>query len=87
MVRQWQSLFFDKRYSNTTLNRKTDYVKLAEAFGARGLRISGQEDIEPVMQKAFSEKTPVVIDCVIGCDEMVFPMIPPNGTINDIILK
>lgn len=87
MVRQWQSLFFDKRYSNTTLNRKTDYVKLAEAFGAKGLRISKREDIESVMQQAFSEKTPVVIDCVIGCDEMVFPMIPPNGTIDDIILK
>lgn len=87
MVRQWQSLFFDKRYSQTTLDRKTDYVKLAEAFGASGYRVTDISQLEPVLTEAFAKNTPVVIDCVIDCDEMVFPMIPPNGTINDIILK
>lgn len=87
MVRQWQTLFFDKRYSNTTLNRKTDFVKLAEAFGATGYRISCGDDLASVMKKAFETEGPVLIDAVIGCDEKVLPMIPPGGTINDIILE
>ena len=87
MVRQWQTLFFDKRYSNTTLNRKTDFVKLAEAFGATGYRISCADDLSSVMKKAFETEGPVLVDAVIGCDEKVLPMIPPGGTINDIILE
>jgi len=87
MVRQWQTLFFDKRYSNTTLNRKTDFVKLAEAFGATGCRIHGKDDLASVMKKAFEIEGPVVVDTIIGCDEKVLPMIPPGGTINDIILE
>ena len=87
MVRQWQNLFFEQRYSNTTLNRKTDYVKLAQAFGATGYRISSQNQIDDVLKKAFESKTPVVIDVVIDCDEKVLPMIPPGGTISDIIIK
>jgi acetolactate synthase-1/2/3 large subunit len=87
MVRQWQTLFFGCRYSNTTLNRKTDFVALAEAFGAKGLRITRPDQIESAIGFAFSQNSPVVIDAVIDSDEKVLPMIPPNGTINDIILK
>jgi acetolactate synthase I/II/III large subunit len=87
MVRQWQTMFFDKRYSNTTLDRKTDFVKLAEAFGATGYRIRQINEITPVLEKAFASAGPVVIDAVIDSDEKVLPMIPPGGTINDIILK
>jgi acetolactate synthase-1/2/3 large subunit len=87
MVRQWQTMFFDKRYSNTTLNRKTDFVKLAEAFGAGGYRINNIGELDGVLDKAFGAAGPVIIDAVIDSDEMVLPMIPPGGTINDIILR
>lgn len=87
MVRQWQSMFYGKRYSNTTLNRKTDFVKLAEAFGATGLRVTNITELNEALQKAFSLDTPVVIDCHINQDEMVLPMIPPGGSIDDIIVK
>lgn len=87
LVRQWQTMFFEKRYSNTTLNRQTDYVKLAEAFGAKGMRIDHFKSIEETVRTALAESGPVVVDCVIDCDEKVLPMIPPGGTIDDIILK
>ena len=87
MVRQWQTLFFDHRFSSTTLNRQTDFVKLAEAFGADGYRASTVEECKDVLQKAFAISSPVVIDCQIDIDEKVLPMIPPNGSIDDIILK
>ena len=87
MVRQWQTLFFGERYSNTSLYRKTDYVKLAEAFGAKGFRIENISDIDKILKQAFSLNAPVVIDVKIDPDEKVLPMIPPNGTMKDIILK
>lgn len=87
MVRQWQTLFFDHRFSSTTLNRQTDFVKLAEAFGAEGYRASTVEECKDALQKAFAISSPVVIDCQIDMDEKVLPMIPPNGSIDDIILK
>ena len=87
MVRQWQTLFYGKRYSQTTLDRKTDYVKLAEAFGAKGYVLAGEADIEPVLKKAFAEKGPVLVDCKIGIDDKVLPMIPPGKTFDDIITK
>jgi len=87
MVRQWQTLFFEKRYSNTTLNRKTDFVKLAEAFGATGYRITDLSELSKVMEKAFAAEGPVLVDAIIDRDEKVLPMIPPGGTINDIILE
>lgn len=87
MVRQWQTLFFEKRYSSTTLNRKTDFVKLAEAFGATGYRISSKNELSSVVEKAFKTDGPVLIDAIIDRDEKVLPMIPPGGTINDIILE
>ncbi len=85
MVRQWQKLFYEKRFSVTTLERKTDYVRLAEAFGAAGSRIESRADVVPVLQKAFSQDKITVVDCRISPDENVLPMIPPGATVDDII--
>ena len=87
MVRQWQTLFFDKRYSQTSLARKTDYIKLAEAFGAKGMRVKKLEELDAAVKAAFAAKGPVLIEAVIDEDDKVLPMIPPGGTIKDIILK
>lgn len=87
MVRQWQTMFFEKRYSNTLLERRTDFVKLAEAFGAKAFRAKSTEELETAYKAAFSEAGPVVIDCVIDKDEFVLPMIPPGGSIDNIIVK
>ncbi|MBW6410445.1 biosynthetic-type acetolactate synthase large subunit [Clostridium weizhouense] len=85
MVRQWQMLFYDGRYSETTLNRETDYVKLAEAFGARGFRVIEKSELDYVLNQAISSKEPVLIDYVINCDKKVFPMVAPGAPINQII--
>jgi acetolactate synthase-1/2/3 large subunit len=88
MVRQWQTLFFGGRYSNTVLSeRKTDYVKLAEAFGAVGYRATTAKEFEEAFKKAFTLNRPVVIDTMIDKDEFVLPMLPPGGAIDDIIVK
>lgn len=87
MVRQWQTLFFGKRYSNTVLDRKTDFVKLAEAFGAEGHRVSSVEEFREVFQNALSADGPVLIETPILQDEFVLPMLPPGGSIDDIIVK
>jgi acetolactate synthase-1/2/3 large subunit len=87
MVRQWQTLFFDKRYSNTSLERRTDYVKLAEAFGAKGIRVSQLDQLDQAISDAFAAEGPVLIEAIIDSDEKVLPMIPPGGTIKDIIIK
>ena len=85
MVRQWQNLFFDKHYSQTVLERKTDFVKLAEAFGIKGYRISNVSQMKDVINQAFKEKGPVLVDCYIDKDEFVLPMLPPGGSFEDII--
>ncbi len=85
MVRQWQTLFYEKRYSETTLDRQTDYVKLAEAFGAKGFRVEKREDLEEVLKKAIASKEPVLIDYVISNDKKVFPMVAPGAPINQLI--
>jgi acetolactate synthase-1/2/3 large subunit len=85
MVHQWQKLFYDGRYSSTEINRKTDYVLLAEAFGARGLRLEHSGDIRAVIADALSTDGPCVVDCVISPTERVFPMIPPGGGADDMI--
>ncbi len=85
MVRQWQTLFFGERYSNTVLERKTDFVKLAEAFGAIGIRVNTPEDFKTAFAKALSANGPVVIDTIIDKDEFVLPMLPPGGSVDDII--
>lgn len=87
MVRQWQTLFFDKHYSNTTLARQTDFVKLAEAFGAKGMRAADPETFAEAFRTAFAEDGPVVIDCLIDEDEFVLPMLPPGGSMDDVITE
>ena len=83
MVRQWQNLFYGKRYSHTVLNDTVDFVKLAEAMGAKGYRVEKKEDFEPVFREAVSLNIPVVIDCQIPCDDKVFPMVSPGAPISD----
>lgn len=85
MVRQWQKLFYGRRFSQTDPHRATDFVALANSFGIEGMRISSEDEIKPVLEKAFALKKPVVIDCLISPDENVLPMIPPGKTIDDII--
>jgi acetolactate synthase-1/2/3 large subunit len=87
MVRQWQTLFFDKHYSNTTLDRKTDFVRLAEAFGAKGERVDSIEALDSALGRAFDENGPYLIDCTVNADEFVLPMLPPGGSKDDIITK
>ncbi len=83
MVRQWQTLFYGKRYSQTTLNDQMDYVKVAEAMGAKAYRITKMEEVEPVLREAVALNIPVVIDCQIGSDDKVFPMVAPNAPISE----
>ena len=87
MVRQWQTLFFDKHYSNTVLDRKTDFVALSRSFGADGTTASTIEELDKALQKAFEADGPYVIDCTIDKDEFVLPMLPPGGSMDDIIVK
>ncbi len=87
MVRQWQTLFFGKRYAATTLSRKTDFVKVAEAFGADGMRVRTRDELENAVKAAFSQDGVFVIDCVISPDEVVLPMRPPGGSVEDIITE
>lgn len=85
MVRQWQTLFFDGRYSETTLDRPTDFVKLAEAFGAKGYRVEKRDDLEGILKEAIASKGPVLIDYAINNNKKVFPMVAPGAPINQII--
>ena len=84
MVRQWQKIFYERRFSQTTLNKKTDYVKFAESFGAKGMTIKDESEIDGVLKEAYSyaaqNSAPVLIDCRISCDENVLPMIKPGQT-------
>jgi acetolactate synthase-1/2/3 large subunit len=84
MVRQWQKAFFDSRYAGTEPHRKTDFVKVAEAFGVKGMRIKSNSEIDAVLDEALALNAPVVIDCVISPESNVLPMIPPGGSILDI---
>ena len=79
MVRQWQTLFYGKRYSATVLNDQVDFVKLAEALGAVGMRVTKCEEVAPALEKAIALGRPVVIDCVIDSDDKVFPMMPAGA--------
>lgn len=85
MVRQWQKLFYEYRFSDTDPHRKTDFVKVAEGFGVKGMRISTNDDIESVVSEALAFDGPVLIDCRISPDSNVLPMIPPGGAHTDII--
>ena len=85
MVRQWQTLFYGKRYSETSIMRQTDFVKLAEAFGAKGFRIKERDEIEPIINAALASKRPCIIDCLIDQDDCVYPIIPPGKNADEII--
>ena len=83
MVRQWQTLFYDHRYSNTVLNDRVDFVKLAEAMGAVGIRVTKKEELADAIKKAIELNTTVVLDCIIDSDDKVFPMVPAGANIED----
>ncbi|WP_312432307.1 biosynthetic-type acetolactate synthase large subunit [Lacrimispora sp.] len=83
MVRQWQTLFYGKRYSHTVLNDQVDFVKVAEGLGAKAYRVTSKDDFEPVLREAIELNVPVVIDCQIHCDDKVFPMVSPGAPIQD----
>ncbi len=87
MVRQWQTLFFGKRYSQTVLERKTDFVALAKAFGAEGYLAETPVEFREAFKKAVKANKPTLIDLRIDKDEFVLPMLPPGGAIDDIITK
>ncbi|TYQ15343.1 UNVERIFIED_CONTAM: acetolactate synthase large subunit [Acetivibrio alkalicellulosi] len=86
MVRQWQSLFYDSRYSSTTIDRGTDFVALAKAYGAIGINVTKQEEVDEAIKKALESKdTPVIINFEIDRDDKVFPIVPPGAAINELI--
>jgi len=88
MVRQWQTMFLEKRYAETTIEDSLDFVKLAESFGAVGIRVDDPKDIDIAIEKALSEtKRPVVIDFRIDKDDKVFPIVPPGASIEDVITE
>ena len=83
MVRQWQDLFYEKRYSATVLNDNVDFVKLAEALGAEGVRVTTQEEFKEAFARALTLGKPIVIDCQIGSDDKVWPMVAPGAAISE----
>ena len=83
MVRQWQTLFYDEHYSATTLNDKVDFVKVAEALGCRGIRVTSKEELAPALKEAMECGGPVVLDCQIDSDDKVFPMVPAGAPIEN----
>lgn len=87
MVRQWQTLFFNKHYSNTVLNRKTDFPAFARSFGADGETVCTPEELDAALTRAFDAEGPYIVDCRIDKDELVLPMLPPGGSMDDIIVK
>lgn len=84
MVRQWQTLFYGKRYSHTILEDKVDFVRLVEAMGAKGYRVRTMEELEPTLKEALELNAPVVIECLIHNDDKVFPMVAPGASISDV---
>ncbi len=86
MVRQWQNLFYDGRYSQTTLDRSTDFVKLAEALGAVGYNLTQKADVEEIIKNAMAQNRPVVINCEIDRDLKVYPIVPPGAPIDEVIM-
>lgn len=86
MVRQWQCMFYDERYSSTTLNRRTSFVDLAKAFGADGKVVNSMSKLESVFEDGLPDNKPLILDCRIDLDKKVFPMIPPQGSVKDILI-
>jgi acetolactate synthase-1/2/3 large subunit len=86
MVRQWQELFYDKRYSHTTLDTAPDFVALAQAYGAVGLRATKKSEVEPVIKEALATKNVVIMDFVISREEGVYPMVPAGKATTEMLL-
>lgn len=84
MVRQWQTLFYDKRYSQTVLHDQVDFVKVAEGLGCKAIRITKKEEVAPALKEAVSAGVPVVLDCIIAEDDKVFPMVSPGSSISEV---
>ena len=84
MVRQWQTLFYGKRYSQTVLSDKVDFCKVAEGLGCEAIRVTAKEEVEPAIRKAITLKAPVLIECVIPEDDKVFPMVPAGAPISEV---
>ena len=84
MVRQWQSLFYDHRYSHTVLNDTVDFVKVSEGLGAKAIRVTSIEEVEPALEEALHADGPVVLDCWIDQDLKVFPMVPAGANIDEV---
>jgi acetolactate synthase-1/2/3 large subunit len=86
MVRQWQELFYDKRYAHTLLEHAPDFVKLAEAFGASGLRATHPDEVEATLVKGLEIKGPVIMEFIVASEECVYPMVPAGKAITDMLL-
>jgi acetolactate synthase-1/2/3 large subunit len=86
MVRQWQELFYGRRYSATRIEYAPDFVKLAEAYGAMGLRARRPEEVIPVLTEGLSVKRPVIMDFVVEAEESVYPMVPAGAPITEMLL-
>jgi acetolactate synthase I/II/III large subunit len=87
MVRQWQELFFDKRYSSTCMELPIDFIKLAEAFGAKGFQAVKPDEVEAVIKKGFSTPGPVIMEFKIAREEKVLPMVPAGASLNEMVLN
>jgi acetolactate synthase-1/2/3 large subunit len=87
MVRQWQELFFDRRYSQTCMELPIDFIKLAEAFGATGLQASKVDEVEDTIRKAFETPGPVIMEFKIAREEKVLPMVPAGASLNEMVLN
>ena len=84
MVRQWQTLFYDHRYSHAVLDDAVDFVKISEGMGAKAFRVTKMEEVEPAIRKALAMDEPVVLDCWIDQDLSVFPMVPAGASLNEV---
>ena len=87
MVKQWQDLFYDRRFSQSVIERQTDFVKLAEAYGALGLNLTRKEDVDQILTTALEANRTVVINCEIDPDDKVFPIVPPGAAIEELITE
>lgn len=85
MVRQWQTMLYNKRYSQTDLNPNLDFVKLAEVYGVEAYRVVSEDEFDDAIKKALSADRPVLIECMIDKDEKVLPFIPAGGSVEDTI--
>lgn len=86
MVRQWQELFYEKRYTWTKMDHAPDFVKLADAYGAVGYRIEKEEDVDPILKKSFKNRLPTIIDVRVNPDECVYPMVPAGAPLKEMLL-